>query len=109
MHVIVDGKKLAEKLEASIARDVKGRKLALSVVYVGDNPVSLRYINMKKRMGARLGISVVLHIFETAVTEAGLIQEIMRIVADKHVGGAIVQMPLPQHISTEKILALIPP
>ena len=109
MHVIVDGKKLATKLEASIGGEIRERGLTLSVVYVGDNPISLRYINMKKKMGARLGISVELHVFKTAITEADLMQEIVRIVADKNVDGVLVQMPLPQHISTEKIVSGISP
>ena len=54
--MIVDGKKMAEKLEGEIAKKMQGRKLTLAVVYVGSDPVSLRYINMKKSMGERLGI-----------------------------------------------------
>lgn len=107
--MIIDGKKFAANLEEQLIKEVKGKKLALAVVYVGDNPVSVRYINKKKQMGERLGIAVVLHVFEVTISEAELTRQIMEIVSDKNVDGVIVQLPLPEHISMEKIMALIPP
>ena len=107
--MIVDGKKLAAELEEKLAEEAQGKKLTLAVVYVGDNPVSLRYINKKKKMGMRLGISVALYVFDVVITEEELMKEVENIVADKEVNGVIVQLPLPQHISTEKITALISP
>lgn len=107
--MIIDGKKLAAQIEERIVLELHGKKLTLAVVYVGDNPISLRYINKKKQMGARLGISVLLHVFEATISEEDIVCEIKNIVSDENIDGVIIQLPLPQQISTEKIVSLIPP
>ncbi len=107
--MIIDGKKLAAQVERSVVQELDGKKLTLAIVCVGNDLISLRYINKKKEMGARLGVSVLLHVFDAMISEGELIREIQGIVGDKNVDGVIVQLPLPRHISMEKITGLIPP
>ncbi len=106
--MIIDGKKLAAKLEKELVPEMHGRKLTLAVISVGSDPVSLRYINKKKQIGERLGITVIVHVFDAAISEENLATEVMRISEDRTVNGMIVQLPLPKHIATERITARIP-
>lgn len=109
--MIVDGKKLSSAIEQKLRDQVKqlSRPPRLAVVIVGDNPVSVKYINRKKETGERIGIDVQLFEYEADISQQDLEQEISRLALDPTVDGILIQLPLPDHINRNEVIVLIPP
>lgn len=110
--MILDGRKIAQTIEDRIAlatKKIHGRKPALAFVLVGTHPASLSYIRMKKKKCHEVGIqSIDLELPEN-ITESDLLFEIARLNQDDAVDGILVQLPLPAHISTFKVLEAVSP
>lgn len=106
--MIFDGKRFAEELTRELSRRVKTlpRAPSLGVCMVGDNPVSKRYIGLKKKMAERAGVDVVVHHFPGDITPDELEKNIKETVA--MYDGYIIQLPLPVQIDTSAMLDLIP-
>lgn len=105
--MIIDGKKIAQKIKEEIralAKDVASASLV--IFYVGENPVIESYLAMKKKVGAELGIAVEVKRFPGDVAEDFLISEIKKSSAEY--SGAIVQLPLPPGFDKQKILDSVP-
>lgn len=102
---IIDGKKISEKILNKL--DVK-KQLKLAVVLVGDDPNSKIYVRKKKEACERIGIDFELFEVSGDIQEVELIEEIEKVVKDNTISGIVVQLPLPEHINTDKILKLIP-
>ncbi len=101
--MIIDGKKIAERIKEDIRICVANSKAkSLVIFYAGDNPVIERYIAMKERFGAEIGILVKVKKFTTDVAQDFLISEIKK--SCNEYSGAIVQLPLPPHINREAVL-----
>ncbi|HRZ30216.1 MAG TPA: bifunctional 5,10-methylenetetrahydrofolate dehydrogenase/5,10-methenyltetrahydrofolate cyclohydrolase [Candidatus Paceibacterota bacterium] len=107
--MIVDGKALAEEIKQDLRARARGKDLHLAVVWVGEDPVSERYVERKKKLGLDLGIEVVVYEYPSTILEGDLIEEINRLVADDKINGIIVQLPLVGGIDEQKILDLISP
>jgi methylenetetrahydrofolate dehydrogenase (NADP+)/methenyltetrahydrofolate cyclohydrolase len=103
--MIIDGRKIAERIKKEIGEGVAalGRRPALAVVMVGDNPISLKYINIKKKFGEEAGVDVKVFNFPEDISEEDLRRKISEIGAEKN-DGIIVQLPLPLHINTQSVL-----
>lgn len=106
--MIIDGKKIAEDIKLEIKAFLKdtANRPTLGVVWVGEYPVSLKYINKKISLGESLGIPVKVFKFDEQISEEKLKSAIITLLSE--VDGAIVQLPLPKHLDTQKILDLIP-
>lgn len=112
--MIIDGNKIAGDIKAelkSVIDDIlknKGRspKISLGVVLVGNNPVSLRYVDKKKTLGEEIGVNVNLFHFDEKISEDELIRGVNKAVRESD--GVIIQLPLPKHLETQKILNLVP-
>lgn len=104
----VDGKKIAADIKGEIKKmlETSGHK-TLAIFYVGQNPVIDSYVNLKKNLGAELGIEVEVLRFDSDVMEDHLIDEISA--ANEKYSGIIVQLPLPENLSKEKILNAVDP
>ncbi len=105
--MIIDGKAIAEEIKQELKKDLMGRKLRLDVVWVGDDLVSAKYVDRKKKMGEEIGVKVVVHELLAEISEEDLIAEIEKLNNDENVNGIIVQLPLPKHVSQEKIVNFI--
>ena len=109
MAVIIDGKKISQDIQDEIAKEVESltadgdRPPHLAAVLVGDDGPSRTYVRSKMKACERVGFESSLVRFETDVTEDRLIEEIERLNDDNNVDGYIVQLPLPDHISVERI------
>ena len=109
MAVIIDGKKISQDIQEEIAKEVKtltasgDRPPHLAAILVGDDGPSRTYVRSKMKACERVGFAQSLVKFEADVSEEKLIEEIERLNADKNVDGYIVQLPLPEHISVERI------
>lgn len=107
--MIVDGKKLADEIKSELKAKARGKSLSLAVVWVGEDPVSERYVEKKKKFGLDIGVEVVVHEYPSDILEEDLVEEITRLNNDDNISGIIVQLPLPAEIDEQKILNLISP
>ena len=112
---IIDGKMIAAELRGKVADAVhrlardRGIVPGLAVVLVGDNPASLLYVGSKKKMTIAGGMKSFDHALPERTSEAELLTLIGRLNSDPGVSGILVQLPLPKHIDTQKIIAAIDP
>ena len=111
---IIDGKAIAAKVRGRIGSTVSTLKEqgiipGLAVVLVGDDPASRVYVGMKKKMCVELGMYSADHELPSTTTEAELLDLIGQLNADARVHGILVQLPLPDHIDTDKVLEAISP
>jgi len=112
---LINGKQLALDIQAEMRVDVdkwaaEGHRLPhLIAILVGDNPASASYVRNKMRSCERTGIKSTLIKKESTITEAELLDIIKDLNEDDSVDGFIVQLPLPDHISEDKITLAINP
>lgn len=111
MTTILDGKKLRDKLLANLAQKVSQfqTKPELVVILVGENPASKIYVNNKKKMAEKVGIKSTIINYPENVSEEEILDKIQELNSDKSVTAILVQLPLPEHISKEKIVNAILP
>ena len=112
---ILDGKKLAESVRAEVAAGVSafvaehGRPPGLEVVLVGEDPASQVYTRNKQKASTEVGIRGKLHTLPASTTETELLALLDRLNNDETVDGILVQLPLPAHIDSAKVLLAIDP
>ena len=112
---IIDGKALSQKIKEELAVEVAqliadgGKQPHLAAVLVGDNPASRVYVRNKVRSCEKVGFKSTLVRKEADITEAGLLQVVEDLNNDPDIDGFIVQLPLPGHISEEKVTLAIDP
>jgi methylenetetrahydrofolate dehydrogenase (NADP+) / methenyltetrahydrofolate cyclohydrolase len=114
MTRILDGKAPAAKIRGELAADVKkledlGIKPGLAVVLVGEDPASKVYVAMKEKACHDAGIFSDEYKLHAESSEADLLALIARLNGDPRIHGILVQLPLPRHIDTEKVLEAISP
>ncbi len=112
---VIDGKALAAKIQAALAEKTaqlkaeKGLIPGLVVILVGENPASQVYVRNKERSALAAGFkSEVVRVPDT-ISEKELLALIERYNQDSEWHGILVQLPLPVHISEEKVLLAIDP
>ena len=111
---IVKGKDVAAEIRAELARDIaaladKGVQPGLAVVLVGEDPASQSYVTAKRKTCAELGIFALDHNLPADTFEDKLLGIIAELNADGRIHGILVQLPLPGHVSEEKVLMAIDP
>lgn len=102
--MIIDGNKINEEIKESLRGLAKG--LSLAIIWVGDDPVSAKYVEKKKILGEEVGIHVDLFKYGEGIMTSELIEEIKNISRD--CSGMIVQLPLPKQIDSVAALNTIP-
>ena len=111
---IIDGKALAAEVRAEVAQRVaalraRGVQPTLAVILVGDNPASQTYVRHKGSDCESVGMRFMLDRLPAGLPEAALLARIAALNADPSVHGMLVQLPLPKHIDTNKVIATIAP
>lgn len=114
MSELMNGKELAEKMQAELALKVKElneRQInpGLVVLLVGENPASQVYVRNKERVANQLGIYSKVKRYSQTISEDELLNEIEKYNNDPRFHGILVQLPLPKHIDEEKVLLAIDP
>lgn len=108
---IIDGKKIAagirEKLKQKIAALPSAPQLA--IVLVGNDEPSLIYVRNKQKAAAQIGLLSQLHHLDENISEEELLKIIAQLNADSEINGIIVQLPLPKHLNTNRIINAISP
>lgn len=112
---LINGKEVAEHLKKEIAAEVAGmvaqgkRAPHLVAILVGNDGASQTYVGHKEKMSAEVGFRSTALRYDENITEEFLLGEIDRLNADPDVDGFIVQLPLPKHISEERVTEAIDP
>jgi methylenetetrahydrofolate dehydrogenase (NADP+)/methenyltetrahydrofolate cyclohydrolase len=111
---ILDGKVVAAKVQAAVADGVgamraRGVRPALAVVLVGEDPASTVYVGGKRRACQALGIEARDHLFPQGLAEPDLLALIRELNADRSIHGILVQLPLPQGIDEDRVIAAVDP
>lgn len=113
--ILIDGKKISLELQSEIAQEVKdliakGKKQPhLAAILVGDDPASQTYVKSKVKACENVGFKSTLVQFEANVSEHQLLSKIDELNNNEDIDGYIVQLPLPRHISEQKIIEGIKP
>ncbi len=111
---VIDGKALSEHMKAGLATEVKalaeqGVIPGLTVILVGEDPASQVYVRNKAASCEKIGMRSEVIRLPEQTTEDELLRELERLNHDSRVHGILVQLPLPSHISEEKVLLAIDP
>ena len=112
---IIDGKKIAADVRAEVAAEVArlmkehGIKPGLAVVLVGEDPASKVYVANKAKQTVEVGMNSWEHRLPAETSEADLLALVDKLNNDPACHGILVQLPLPKHINSEKVLNSIDP
>jgi len=111
---LIDGNALAAQIKTEVTTTVatlkaRGITPGLAVVLVGDDPASQVYVSHKVKDSEQVGIHSVLERMEAATTEVALLAKVQQLNNDPNIHGILVQMPLPKHIDSQKVIAAINP
>ena len=111
---ILDGKKLSNKIKNEIKIEADKLKSygvtpGLAVILVGNDPASQVYVNMKAKACKESGIYSIVHEFPESISENELLDTIKRINQNPNIHGLLIQLPLPKHIDTTKVLEAVAP
>lgn len=115
MAQILDGKTLAQTVQAELSQKIKdwlpraGRPPGLAVIMVGDNPASAAYVRNKQRACDRTGIATLGRHLPQDTPQAQLLEIISDLNADSRVDGILLQLPVPDHLDATALLNTITP
>jgi methylenetetrahydrofolate dehydrogenase (NADP+)/methenyltetrahydrofolate cyclohydrolase len=108
---LMDGKELAARVRAEVAREVEelGRPIGLATVLVGQDPASAIYVRRKREACAEVGIESMHHELPAETSEAELLALVATLNEEDRVTGILVQLPLPEHMDEDRVIAAIAP
>jgi methylenetetrahydrofolate dehydrogenase (NADP+)/methenyltetrahydrofolate cyclohydrolase len=112
---LIDGKKIANEIKEEIAIEVQqikekgGKTPHLAAVIVGHDGASETYVGHKEKACAQVGFNSTVLRFEDNITEEQMLQEVNKLNNNPDIDGFILQLPLPKHISEQKIIEAIDP
>ena len=112
---ILDGKALSKKIKEDIKAKVKvlkeqkGITPGLAVILVGDDPASHTYVKMKAKSCKEVGIYSVTHEMPDDIKEDEILETIAMMNTNPNIDGILIQLPLPNHIDSTKVLEMVAP
>ncbi len=112
---ILDGKLASQAIKDTLKnkiselQDLKKKLPHLVAVLIGNNPASETYVASKVKNCREVGITSTLIRFEDTISEDELLTSIKKLNDDSDIDGILVQLPLPKHISEEKVIYAISP
>ncbi|HEY4803316.1 MAG TPA: bifunctional methylenetetrahydrofolate dehydrogenase/methenyltetrahydrofolate cyclohydrolase FolD [Paraburkholderia sp.] len=111
---LIDGNALSRKLRADVATraaalTARGHQPGLAVVLVGDNPASEVYVRNKVKACEDNGLYSSYDRYAASLSEADLLKRIDELNHDPKIHGILVQLPLPKHIDSHKVIEAIAP
>jgi len=108
-YTLIDGRKISSDIKGEISAKVVERKALnkkvphLAIILVGDDGASQTYVDHKVKACKEVGFHYTMMRFADTISEEKLMKHIDHVNNDEDVDGFIVQLPLPEHISVEKI------
>jgi methylenetetrahydrofolate dehydrogenase (NADP+) / methenyltetrahydrofolate cyclohydrolase len=112
---LLDGKALSEKIKQNLKIEIdefkKETKITpgLAVILVGDDAASHTYVEMKAKACEKVGIYGITHKMPSDISEQDILATVQMINENPKIHGLLVQLPLPKHIDTVKLLEAINP
>ncbi|MBA1420261.1 MAG: bifunctional methylenetetrahydrofolate dehydrogenase/methenyltetrahydrofolate cyclohydrolase FolD [Epsilonproteobacteria bacterium] len=112
---LIDGKSLANKVQTNVASEVEQLKQeknivpGLEVILIGDDPASHAYVKMKAKACEKVGFYSITHNMPDTISQDEIIATIEMMNNNPRIDGILVQLPLPKHVDTDKILEVIDP
>lgn len=108
---IINGKLIAENIKDELKKQILDFAYSpeLAIIMVGNDYASDIYVRNKQREAAKIGIASHFHHFDEDISEEELLKVIEQLNQDAEVNGIIVQLPLPEHLNTHKIINAISP
>ncbi|MFL5512268.1 MAG: bifunctional methylenetetrahydrofolate dehydrogenase/methenyltetrahydrofolate cyclohydrolase FolD [Gemmatimonadales bacterium] len=111
---VLDGTAIAQTIRTEVAAQVaklsaQGQKPGLAAVLVGEDPASAVYVRSKGKACEEAGMHSVTLRLPANTSEAELLETVDRLNADQQIHGILVQLPLPKHINSERVLRRIDP
>jgi methylenetetrahydrofolate dehydrogenase (NADP+)/methenyltetrahydrofolate cyclohydrolase len=109
--ILLDGKATSQKLLSSLQQEITQKNLQprLDIILVGDDPASIKYVELKQKKAESIGIGGQIHKLPSTATTAEVISLINQLNNDSSVTGLMVQLPLPPQINTYQVLISIKP
>ena len=113
--IILDGKKTSSDIKDEIASEVKSITLSgdrpphLAALIVGNDGASLTYVGSKVKACEKVGFDSTLLSLPESISEQELLNKVYELNNDDKIDGYIVQLPLPKHIDTQKVLMAVDP
>lgn len=109
---LIDGNQLSQQIRISVkqraaALTARGKQPGLAVILVGENPASQVYVRNKVKACEDCGIYSILEKHPADLSEADLLARIAALNVDPKINGILVQLPLPPHIDSHKVLEAI--
>ena len=113
---IIDGKKIAETIKDKLVINVaekcdvaNGERPNLAIILVGERPDSKLYVNLKIEEAKKVGIDTHLYECDNDTKEEKLIELIQFLNSDPQIDAILIQLPLPKHFDTNKIILTLNP
>jgi len=111
---LIDGKALSNEIQNNIKAEVEQLEKqeivpGLAVILVGNDPASQTYVGMKEKACEKVGFYSIVHKMPDTITQKEIIETIEMMNNNPRIDGILVQLPLPEHIDTNKILEVIDP
>ncbi len=112
---LIDGKSLANKVQTNVASEVEKLKQiknivpGLAVILIGDDPASHAYVKMKAKACEKVGFYSITHNMPDTISQDEIIATIEMMNNNPRIDGILVQLPLPRHVDTDRILEVIDP
>lgn len=111
---ILDGRQMSTEIREELRQrtrklEEKGVTPGIAGVLVGDDPGSASYVGLKEKASGEVGIHSEMLRLPREIQEAELLDRIMSLNSDARIHGIFVQLPLPQHLDENKVLATVSP
>ncbi|MCD5382962.1 bifunctional 5,10-methylenetetrahydrofolate dehydrogenase/5,10-methenyltetrahydrofolate cyclohydrolase [Candidatus Gracilibacteria bacterium] len=108
---ILDGKKLSEKIKNELKNKIQKEKIFahIGVILIGDNPASKIYVKYKEKFAEEIGVKFTKFIYDEKISEKEILNKIEKLNKNPDFTGIFVQLPVPKHISVQKIIEKIDP
>jgi methylenetetrahydrofolate dehydrogenase (NADP+)/methenyltetrahydrofolate cyclohydrolase len=109
--VRIDGKVVADKVRAEVAKDVEafGLPVCLATILVGEDPASHIYVGWKHKAATEAGIETRDHRLPESTAENEILELLDELNSDDAIDGILVQLPLPAHVDEARVIRAIEP
>jgi methylenetetrahydrofolate dehydrogenase (NADP+) / methenyltetrahydrofolate cyclohydrolase len=108
---LLDGRSLSRQILSDLKLKISNYKLKnnLHIILVGDDPASLKYVELKLEAAKSIGVFTEIHRFPKDIDEQSVFELINKLNDDPQVSGFFIQLPLPTHFDKDKLLNSITP
>lgn len=109
MAHIIDGKSISNTLKEELAQEIAAMdsKPGLAVILVGEDPASKVYVNNKIKACKKTGIRSIEHRLPADTTDKAIEDAILKLNNDDNIDGILLQLPLPKHLDSDRLIQLI--